>query len=61
MRTTGNPALSPAVKYTSDGVTHSEFGNDPDVAVGAPVSVFPEPASLGLVGFGVLAALRRRK
>lgn len=63
VRTTGNPTLSPTIKYTSDGVVHSEFGNDPDVAVGpaTTITVVPEPAALGLIGLGALAAVRRRR
>jgi hypothetical protein len=63
LRTTGLASLQQTVKYTSDGVAHSERSDNANIAVGAPivVNVVPEPAALGLLGLGGLAALRRRR
>jgi len=67
VRTTGVAAAKQLVKYTTDGVAHSEdAGTAPgnvNAMLGAPVvvNVVPEPAALGLLGLGGLAALRRRR
>jgi len=63
VRTSGNTIQQQTVKYNSDGVAHSERGDNANIAVGSPVTVnvVPEPAALGLLGLGALAGLRRRR
>jgi len=63
VRTSGNAVQQQTVKYNTDGVAHSERGDNTNIAVGSPVTVtvVPEPAALGLLGLGALAGLRRRR
>jgi hypothetical protein len=67
VKTDGNALSRQTVKFTTDGVVTNIPGDNSDGAgainLGDPVSitVVPEPVSLGLVGLGALAALRRRR
>jgi len=45
----------------SGGYASSPVGDDPEVNVGSPGLVVPEPLSLSLVALGGLALLRRRR